>query len=335
MRGRRFRPAARRLVVQVRGTDLEAFINGCVQLGLRLWGVERPGRDLLIVRMDADGFARLRRLRNRAGWEIRIVERRGGGFLLRRLLRRRAFLWGGLAAACLAYFLSLHIWFVRVEGTERVDPQAVLELAREAGLAPGVRRAGVDADEVQRTLLIGLEDLVWAGLELRGTRAVITVAERRLPEEADQGPGHIVAARDGVVERIAVVAGTPDVAEGDTVRAGQVLISGLLPPGTPEFSERVAQGEAPYVRAQGSVRAVVWYEAVAQARIAGAGVEEARRSAALVAAALAQEAARAGGAEPAGEPAVEIETDESAGTVRARALVQAIQEIGVFEAVIP
>lgn len=335
MRAHRRHPFAKHLVVQVRGPHLERFINACVTKGLRLWGVQRLSHEVLIVRMDAPSFRTLRHIDRRAHWEIRIVERFGGGFLLGRLLRRRAFFWGGVVAALVGYVLSLHIWFVTVEGTERVREKDVVAVAATAGLTPGALKSSIDAQQIQRALLLELHDLVWAGVEVRGTRAVITVSERRLPDQGLQGPGHIVASRDGIVERISVLAGTPVVEAGETVRAGQVLISGLLTPGSPEFAERIERGEAPYLKAEGSVRALVWHEAHAEAAVEEGAAREAERHAVDVALTLADESLAKAGAQPIGAPVVEVETVDAAGIIRVRVLVQAVQEIGVYEAVVP
>lgn len=54
------------------------------------------------------------------------------------------------------------------------------------------------------------------------------------------------------------------VQEGDPVTAGQVLISGMIPPQAPEHKELTDKGEVPYTHAQGMVGARVWHEGVAE-----------------------------------------------------------------------
>lgn len=332
---RRFNPFVRQVTVQIKGPDLEEFINLCVSRGVRLWDAERPGSRMLIVRMDPESFKRLRSFDQRSKWEVRIVERHGGGFLIANLLRRRSFLLGGIGAAIVWYVLSMYVWFVAVEGMERVDRELILALASEAGVAPGTLLSTIDSDHVQRTLLLGLDDLVWAGIELRGTHAVIKVAERRVPDEVSQGPGHVVAIRDGVIERVSVLAGSAVVGPGDTVRAGQILISGLLEPGSDEFLQKTGQGELPYIRAAGSVHAVVWHESTAEVVTQNIGVAAAREQAIGIAVALAQDWVESTNAEPTGEPVIEVEESPETGTVHVRVLIQAVQEIGGFQAVVP
>lgn len=328
-----FSPWTRAVTVQVKGGELEQFLNACLRKGIDLFSVDRPADHMLIVRLGARDFPRLRTIGGRRAWQMRIVQRHGGGFILTRLVRRPSFVLGGLLALIAWYVLSSYIWFVDVQGLERLPKAAVLEVARAAGVVRGVPVSSLDADHVQRQLLLSLDDLVWAALEVRGTQAVIHVAERRVPDMAAQGPGHIVAAVDGVIERISVLSGAAVVEPGETVRKGQLLISGQLPPGSEEFDAKIARGELPYVRAVGSVTAVVWHETSAEAVIDVGGVDQAAATARDVALALAREWLTENRAEAVGDPVVTVEEIEALGVVKVTLLVQAVREIGAFQPV--
>ena len=55
--------------------------------------------------------------------------------------------------------------------------------------------------------------------------------ESTMPKLTENGtyPCHIIAARDGVVRKIEVRTGIPLVKVGDTVKKGDILISGIIP----------------------------------------------------------------------------------------------------------
>lgn len=330
MRGRH--PFSSYVVVQVKGPRLESFLNRCAEEGLYLWSTSRPASNMLITHMEPSTFRRARRIAHEQGWRLRVIERIGIAFFLHRFLRRKSFVAGGLCAILIWYVLSLHVWFIGVEGVERVDSADVLALAADAGLAPGTLRSQLDRELVQRTILIGHEDLVWAGVEVRGTRVTIRVAERRLADDNKLGrPGHIVAARDGVIERISVLEGHAVIELGMTVRKGEVLISGLLEPGSQEFIEKREAGEIPYIRADGFVLARVWYEAIIEVKPEVAETaEQARYRAETLAleqieAQLAEDMAR-----QIEDPLVESIWDEEMELWWTRALVEAEVDIGQF-----
>lgn len=265
------------VIIRARGGPLETLINRAVAQGIALWQLERAAPQLLVARVPARDFSRLVRTARQLGVDVAIVAKAGLPFLLIRAGRRHAFVAGAALFAGLLYVLSQFVWFVRVDGAEAVSERDILAAVAEAGLRPGVRRDGIRRDVVERRLYLALPRLAWASVELRGAVATVRVAERAVLDEDLRRPGHIVAVRDGVVERVAAIRGEVLVAPGETVRAGQPLISGMLAPGSAEYLERVQRGELPYVRAEGVVRGRAWYRGLGEAHLVHVLEEETGR----------------------------------------------------------
>jgi similar to stage IV sporulation protein len=317
------------LTVQIKGPDLERFLNTCTREGILLWDTYRYP-SLLIVHMHPRDFFKLKQITYRTGWQIKIIERKGVWFVLSRLTKRKALAMGGLVALLAWYFLSSFIWFVTITGVDRVEKNDILAIAAQFGLAPGRLKAEVDKEEVKRNLLINLDDLIWAGVEIKGTHAVISVAERSTPQVEASKPGHIIAGRDGVIESIMVIEGTGMVKENDTVKKGQILISGLLEPGSLEFIEKIQQGDLPYIRAQGKITATVWYETTVDVKKTGLSDDQAK-DLAKEAAWLQMEAILKDKLNNVnGQPLIEWVHIPEEGIWRARVLIQTIEPIGVF-----
>lgn len=286
---------------------------------------------MLITHMGAQAFRRARRIAREQDWELRIVERSGIAFFIHRLFRRKSFVAGGFCAMIIWYALSLHVWFIGVEGVDRVEAEEVLALAGDAGLAPGALRSRLDRELVQRMLLIGMDDLVWAGVEVRGTRALIRVAERRLIDTQMGRPGHIVAARDGIIERISVIEGHAVVEPGMTVRKGEVLITGLLEPGSQAFLDKLEAEELPYIRADGLVLARVWYETIVEVKPeATESREQARHRAESLAMIQVKAQLETATATQVGEPLFETIWDEGLELWWVRVLLEGEADIGQF-----
>ena len=253
------------VIIRARGGPLETLINRAVAQGIALWQLERAGPQLLVARVAAGDFVRLARIARRLGVDVAILHKAGLPFLLMRAGRRHAFVAGGFLFAALLYVLGQFVWFVRVDGADAVPHGEILAAAAQAGLRPGVRRDQVQRDVVERRLYLALPRLAWASVEVRGAVATVRVAERAVLDADLRQPGHIVAVRDGVVERVAPIRGEVLVSPGETVRAGQPLISGMLAPGSAEYLERVGRGQLPYVRAEGVVRGRTWYRGLGEA----------------------------------------------------------------------
>lgn len=320
------------VTVQVKGPHLEEFINRCSAAGIHLWKTERPTPGMLIVNMRARAFRAVRHIARARGWELRVIERYGAAFLFRSLLRRRAFVGGAVLALVTWYALSLFVWFVEVEGTDRVPPDVVRQAAAEAGLTMGSFIRGLDRGRIETNILLAVDELIWAAVEVRGTQAMIRVAERRpLDPGIMPGPGHMIAAWDGVVTRISVLNGTAVVEEGAIVMKGDLLISGLLEPGSDEYRQRVEAGEVPMLHAGGSVWANVWREAIVEVKPSDDVSEAAARQMALeLARAQVEEWLDEVEGRPLGEPTLEVVWNEESQAWQGRALIGAELDIAQF-----
>ena len=170
--------------------------------------------------------------------------------------------------------MSSFVWFIEVKGNEQLSAYEVLDAAAGAGLKKGVAKWTLDTGVVEAAIADKLPLVSWTGVHIKGTKAIIEVAERVVPDEEDNRPAHVVASKAGLIKEVLVFNGHPVVNEGDTVMAGQVLISGEIPPfdasslttGEPKTEEK-QHSASRFVHARGIVRARVWYEGYGEAKI--------------------------------------------------------------------
>jgi len=248
------------VVILVEGKAPEKFINLCVVKGIHLWDVVPLGQERFLAKVSVSQVKELRAVARAAKTRFRIRQKIGMPFAVRKLRRYKTFLSGAALFVAMLYWLSSMVWFIDYSSPEELqelDPREVLEVAYELGLKPGVYKHALDIKEIEKELQVRLPRLAWAGIEIQGTRAVIRIVEKKLPSEEmldERRPGHLVAAKEGIISEVLVIDGRPLVRVGDTVTAGQVLISGIVTPGEP------AGGQPRVVRARGLVRARVWYE---------------------------------------------------------------------------
>lgn len=214
------------LLVAVRTRHPAQFLNLCAQRGVRIWRVQRRG-EVMLLHMPVRTFRELRPVRRQIGGRIRIRQRHGLPFLLRRV-RRRRWLWGSAAVAAALFWLwTTFVWSVSVEGTDVLEPDAVLGVARQAGLYPGASRWRFSPTAVEHALEREFPNVAQAIVGRRGTHVTITIVEHRLAPEPEPAPTtDLVAAYAGLVERVVVVTGHAVVQAGDFVRQGETVILG-------------------------------------------------------------------------------------------------------------
>jgi len=247
------------VILRLRGQRLEAFLNEASR-AVPFFGLKRYGPSLAVGRVLQHHLRLLRPIARRRQVQVRLLERVGLPFLLARA-RRHPFFWAGLGLSLLlTLWFSSYIWVVEVVGTQRVRAEEIQAEAARLGLHPGAMRRELDLRRVEDGLLLAHPWLTWADVQVEGVRAQIRVAERNAPPLGADTPGDLVARRDGVVVQAVAFQGQLEVAPGETVARGQVLIRGLLAGESLEHQSRLRLGQSPVVRAEGVVRARVGYD---------------------------------------------------------------------------
>ena len=169
------------------------------------------------------------------------------GFLLG-LRHRYGLISAFLIASLILILTRTLVWDVRISGNFSLPESAVEETLSESGLAVGTPWRRVDVGTIEATLLSTHPEIAWISVNRRGTVAYIELIEsENVGYSEDIAPlySNIVADRDGVIEEITVKSGEAVVKVGDVVRAGDVLISGIIQ----------NEGGVRFCRAQGEVRA--------------------------------------------------------------------------------
>jgi similar to stage IV sporulation protein len=142
------------------------------------------------------------------------------------------------------YFSGI-VWNIEVIGNESISDAYVIQLLEERGLVPGVRRSALDLDELARDIVVNDTNIGFISVNFRGTCAYIEIKEYTPPAKGvakSDSPCNICAARDGVITELEVYSGAPEVKAGDTVKAGELLISGIVDSASDGYKLKSASG---------------------------------------------------------------------------------------------
>ena len=224
-----FQSVSGMVCVELIGADTAGSLRRISQSGIslhRLQTVDELTVQFHIFRKD---YGNLERLCAKYGDRIRLLTKEGIFWKLKMLLNRPVLIFCLLLLLVLMIWIPTRVFFVSVEGNGQIPAKLIVEAAAESGIGFGASRREVRSEKMKNLLLSKLPQLQWAGVNTYGCRAVITVRERaeETQAEATQTPGSIVASRDGVISSCTVTEGTGLCAVGESVREGQVLISGV------------------------------------------------------------------------------------------------------------
>ena len=152
------------------------------------------------------------------------------GFLLK-LRFRVGFLSAVTITLILLLFSSGVVWDVRVEGVDGEACERITDQLAECGLRVGALWNRIDKSSVEVNTLKISDEVAWININRRGSVAYVTVAPKETYDEQVDPVGYanIVAAFDCVIEEVLVERGVAVVKAGQTVKKGDLLISGVIP----------------------------------------------------------------------------------------------------------
>ncbi|WP_028307598.1 sporulation protein YqfD [Desulfitibacter alkalitolerans] len=254
------------VVVMIEG-PVERFINLSITRGINLKDLRSLSSTKIQFKIPLHDFWTIRSIVRQTGCRVKILDKRGFPFFWSKAKKRKLLIVGLITFVVSMYVLSSFVWFIDVYSHEDLvylKKHEIIEIAKKSGLGTGVYKNSINVEEIERKMVSQIPEISWVGLKFQGTRVIIEVVERKLPSEEhmDKEPKHLIAAKDGIIHEILVMMGQPLVQVGDTVEAGQILISGIIVPPLPDegLQQEFIPQELKRVRARGIVRARVWYE---------------------------------------------------------------------------
>ena len=119
---------------------------------------------------------------------------------------------------------------IDITGNTAVPDGVILSELRGERPGPGGVWPSLDERSIANRTLMELEELSFLSVNLRGIRAEVVVRESDpAPEVEPTGvASDLIAEKSGVILDLHALAGQPLVGEGDTVEAGDVLVSGTV-----------------------------------------------------------------------------------------------------------
>ena len=158
--------------------------------------------------------------------------------------------WGLLVGAIVGItifcFSQSVVWRIDIVGNERLSQEEIIESIAENGMSVGDWIKNINTDSVEQRVMINNDDIAWMSINISGTVARVEVREVIDTEikDTDTNPANLVSKFDAQIVSLEIYSGFRCVKEGDFVRAGELLASGI---------SKSEKAPIRYTRASGSV----------------------------------------------------------------------------------
>lgn len=146
--------------------------------------------------------------------------------------RKRYGVFSGLILVLILYVItSFFVWDIRISGNEKTSDSVILKELADVGFEVGSIWNALSLNEVENDFLQNSDTAGWLNINRRGAVAYVTVKEKTVYEaqEKELAFSNVIASCDCIIEEITVRSGIACVKAGDTVKAGDLLISGVIP----------------------------------------------------------------------------------------------------------
>ena len=170
------------------------------------------------------------RLRGKRRYRNEKRKRLGFLKLAERYRKRTGLAVGFFLALSLLILSSLFVWDITVEGTERISEQIILNALESRGLRLGAFVPSIDTEDAEEFLILDVDGLSFVSINCRGTVVQVEIREREKNTEIvdTQTPSNLIASADGQIEALRVTGGLITVKLGQTVKKGDLLVSGII-----------------------------------------------------------------------------------------------------------
>lgn len=213
--------------VTVGAEGIKPLISAAVARNVPFGKIEKDGEgySFLVRRRDV---AEIQEIAQRAGVEINAV-RTGLPALIKKHRLRVGIPVGALLAALMIILSSRFVWDIHISGNERVTDEEIEAALDGYGFRLGAYLPALDIEKICRMIVIENKDISWISVNIRGTVAHVEVRETKSASVEDVSePSNLVASRDGQIVLVEAYGGKSEVKAGQTVKKGDILVSGVI-----------------------------------------------------------------------------------------------------------
>lgn len=216
--------------IKVWGYSTERFLNLCGNHDILVWDIENHG-EYYTMKISVQGFFALKTILRKTGTRASVLRRYGLPFFVPKMKKRKIFVLGLLACLFFWMITARYIWNIEIEGNYSLTEDVLIDYLESQGVHTAMKKDGVQIEELEKQLREEYDVITWASLKIEGTTLIIQIKENEMSEydPVSQSRQDIVATKDGVIVYMITRKGVPQVAVGDTVEKGQILVSGAVP----------------------------------------------------------------------------------------------------------
>ena len=218
--------------VAVTGPSRERFLKLLTMKQVLIWHpVREADRDCFYLSRKASSF--LDEIGEKTGCSYEYLSKDGLPYLFYSYRKRKCFALAFFLCLLSMYILSHYIWRIEITGSYSHSTEELMDYLSSQGIRCGMKIKDLSCPDLEERVREDFADISWVSCNRTGTVLTLAVRETLYSDPGDDGnnqtPCNLIASSDGTISSIFVRSGLAKVKKGDKIKAGDVLISGLVP----------------------------------------------------------------------------------------------------------
>lgn len=249
------------VTIMIRGLTLERFIGKLCAQNIRLVDTRRISRTKIVMKVSRQDYKKIKKLLESGMYDCRVMRSTGLFYIVMRLMERPLLCAGALI--CLLLIFNIQNYVASISFIGDANNEVCKEIEQElyeSGVKKGANIKNLDLVAVRNQCLKNIPEVIFIGINRVGMDIIVEAIQRPyVPQMQYRGvPCNIISSKDCIIHDMSVLSGHPVVNVGDTVKKGQLLVSGIIP-------TRNGEGEPLYARSIANIDARVFYSATEKA----------------------------------------------------------------------
>lgn len=248
--------------ISIKGESPEKFFQVCNNHNIFVWNIKRESKTKCSGNIKLKDVDLVKQMNRPYRFKVKFTHKKGIPFVINKFFYKKELFTSLILSCLLIVLLSNIVWKIEVSGVPKELEEKINEQLIEYGIHPGALTFNLESPgDIQRQLESDVDDLLWVGVQKKGTTYVLEGVEKVVVEkEKVEGPRNLIASKKGIIKKLYISKGQPLVSVHDYVEPGDVLVSGDLREASPDEKDEKSKKEPIYVAADGEIIADTWYE---------------------------------------------------------------------------
>lgn len=214
-----------RIKINIQGVNLKRLLKNIIKNDIEIYEFNQISYKNIEFYINSKKFKNLKPLLKDYRYDI--VEYKGLSFFYRFSYLHLGIIIGLVVFFAVLFLNNNYLSKIVINGTNRIDNNNIIKFLNEKDIKTNSFFTNINVEKLETDLENNFTDISFVSVIKKGTNVIINIKEKLYADEILETKD-IIASCDGQIVKIDLKQGTSKVKVGDSVKAGDVLVEGVI-----------------------------------------------------------------------------------------------------------